>query len=660
MTSPNTSPLRPSSLPSSSRSALLTFQPSRNTPTPTLSSSQRRRNNHNPHLSSSLIPSTSRMSYHPPNYPGMPRVRHRDHSQISFEWHIHAASWLQDHLDLMDTNEWAVDGQDTVDELPLDIRSGWLIGDGWYKLDLARTVPSDLNSEQDAEINAHSDYLSLFIGARGHETNEIDYTSNSSIFVGITPLCTPVGSKYAETRWVWSTMVDEWEFSVDQNHWEGRLPRLATIMADSEILAKDGFSICVQIGTCASEKAEFGLPGMWTVPRNMIDGLSGLLDSTTGDVRFVCLEHDTTSDKLTSSRKRVLYAHSQILKARGDYFADLLSLGFSEATTTPNTSTAMVRTTITVDDASFTTVYWMLKFLYTNHLVFAPDDDVRVLMGQLQLDRGEIVKLLAGGGGGLRGGEWEYKRLNVEGEIGEDMSELEMRDDFDARTVLSVSSVGTSASRRVSAVVSPTPAIPPTTNRRDSPNRARAGSASGASSTLSKTSRTSRTSSSATPTTSTSRSRLTPSTNPTSPSRSSSSIPKTTPTSTGSTSPKHLPLGRPQRHVPEPDPHPHPAPPPPPGSALAVYMLANRYRLDTLEALAKEHILAKMTGDNCMPMLFASYRYDTLHSDTLDFVVEHWPEVQGNPEFLRCIQEVSAGVWGETGGLVLHGLFQRL
>ena len=34
--------------------------------------------------------------------------------------------------------------------------------------------------------------------------------------------------------------------------------------------------------------------------------------------------------------------------------------------------------------------------------------------------------------------------------------------------------------------------------------------------------------------------------------------------------------------------------------------------------------------------------------------------VQREDEFLKCIREVSAGVWGDTGGLVLHGLFQRL
>ena len=60
----------------------------------------------------------------------------------------------------------------------------------------------------------------------------------------------------------------------------------------------------------------------------------------------------------TLSRKRVLYAHSDILKTRGEYFNDLLMGGFSESEAARRNEAR--HTTILVDDAGFETVYWML------------------------------------------------------------------------------------------------------------------------------------------------------------------------------------------------------------------------------------------------------------------------------------------------------------
>jgi hypothetical protein len=46
--------------------------------------------------------------------------------------------------------------------------------------------------------------------------------------------------------------------------------------------------------------------------------------------------------------------------------------------------------------------------------------------------------------------------------------------------------------------------------------------------------------------------------------------------------------------------------------------------------------------------------------EVLDYVVENFALVQLSQEFGACIKEVSMGVWGETGGEVLVGLFKRL
>lgn len=55
---------------------------------------------------------------------------------------------------------------------------------------------------------------------------------------------------------------------------------------------------------------------------------------------------------LRQSRKRILYAHSEILEEKSEYFKDLLASGFSET---------QRYNTIIVDDASFSTLYWILQ-----------------------------------------------------------------------------------------------------------------------------------------------------------------------------------------------------------------------------------------------------------------------------------------------------------
>jgi hypothetical protein len=113
--------------------------------------------------------------------------------------------------------------------------------------------------------------------------------------------------------------------------------------------------------------------------------LSNALDSPTGDVRFVCLEHAParmeaspgSEDKIKQaddfesgaddggaetksrimSRKRVIYAHSFALIARSEYFGHLLNGEFAEATKRG----ADGRYTILVQDASFEIIYWLLR-----------------------------------------------------------------------------------------------------------------------------------------------------------------------------------------------------------------------------------------------------------------------------------------------------------
>ena len=470
---------------------------------------------------------------------------------------------------------------------------------------LARTfppVPSPSSSEDvlpedqskvDAEI---AKTLSLYVAALS--LDHLHYTYAASIFAGIKPAEENAGRRYAATEWYWQTCT-EWEFTANTEYWECRLPKISQLLLNPTVAEADAFTLCVQISSPAAEKPTFSLPARLEVPESIIGALSGLFDSKTGDVRFTCLEHRLEENidqdiesgeagepkQVLTSRKRVLYAHSAVLKARGEYFHDLLHGGFSESEVVRRGESRF--TPIVVEDADYNTVYWMLRFVYTNSLDFADVEDVRGLMRQTQLCRAEVIKALTAGSPLYMGpGEWDYRRLPMEGE--------EMDDAFDGRTVRSVSSTGTrvshvsglgpssSISQRKASI---SPATTPTSKAsRLPPKPPTASKIARPSSTTPRPA--ARTPSLASPST------LTPSTNP------KSQVSPQSNAATAALATKHFV----SRHT-EPDPHAHPGQAPPPASALSIYMLAHRYRLESLELLAKDHILAQMTAENCMPYL---------------------------------------------------------
>ena len=240
----------------------------------------------------------------------------------------------------------------------------------------------------------------------------------------------------------------------------------------------------------------------------------------------------------------------------------------------------------------------MIRFIYTNQLDFASDEDVRHLMDQTQLERGEVTKCLMSATPPYVGAaEWQFRRIPLQGE--------EIDDDFDTRTVRSVSSTGT----RVSAVSGLSPP-----SRKPEPNVNKAvavrpvppkpsGKPLSSSPTGIKPPAAVK---SSTATNSQNSNRPRPSQkSPPSPTPTSVSSQSITSSSASNTTPKTSSRHFVPRHN-EPDPHPHPARQPPAASALAIYMLAHRYRLQSLELLAKEQILSAMTAANCMPFLSVS------------------------------------------------------
>jgi hypothetical protein len=109
---------------------------------------------------------------------------------------------------------------------------------------------------------------------------------------------------------------------------------------------------------------------MVSVPKDMVNAMAALIDVPNGaDVKFVCLEHEIEAEaegqgqvqgeEKMRSRKRVIYANSQVLASRSQYFQDLFATTFVE---TAQVSTDRFKIVV-VESADFNTVYWMLRYV---------------------------------------------------------------------------------------------------------------------------------------------------------------------------------------------------------------------------------------------------------------------------------------------------------
>ena len=308
------------------------------------------------------------------------------------------------------------------------------------------------------------------------------------------------------------------------------------------------------------------------------------------------------------ARKRVIYAHSDILKRRSEYFSTMLSSSFLENANSIRPGERKVYTVV-LEEADFVTVYWLLKWIYANWLTFRTEDDPRLAIEGT--GAGWSAKWLNTSGKG----EWEWKKF-TRSQPGEDMSVSRS----DARSVGSATESAASGDikGKTKGVTEPQVAFSNTTSSSTTPR------------TGSTPSRNSGPSSGTSPTKSQPRQQLTTNhslsrrsnTSTDGPTKSTSGVsnsplPAPTPVSphqatasTGFTNSQRYSVVR-QTSVP--DPHPHPTPEPLPASALSVYRLAHRYDLDGLASLALEHMMSTITPEYCFSLLLASSAWDELH-----------------------------------------------
>ncbi|WWC70960.1 uncharacterized protein I206_104912 [Kwoniella pini CBS 10737] len=549
----------------------------------------------------------------------------------TIQWPVHGLNELNEHIE----NE-----SDLVSaDLPEALGKSVMTSTGNFQLDL---VPRHQVSPTKPNITTTPRTLSLYITSRNINTYTSQETSSSAgIFVGITILNPNIGEKYVGTKYIWSNS-SEFEFSIDAEYASIELPILSTLIKNYKSLEEeDGFMLCVRIGPKWNIQPGFKIPDL--ISSTTLNALEKLLDKSTGDIIFICLEHSiikgNEDDVSIQSRKRTIYTHREILEEKSEYFKDLLNSGFKE-------SDGQAR--IVVNDIGYNTLYWVLRFLYTNSLIFSENYNVRSSALLDSLNSEETNKLVNSTSiTYLENGEWAWYNIPFVYDGKEDDDEI--------RTMVSASSSssGTVLSRRSEGV--PIPVKQDLQKPRSSRSSDRGQSTQSESTVRRIPLKISL-----------------PPIQPRRPTINEESNLKTSPTSkinsnsTKQISPKTLhrshqgyPLPI-QRNELDPDPNPHPTPILEPADPLEIYIAADKYRLDILKGLAKEHLLGKLNQGYCIPLAFATYPYDELHSDILDYIVDHWNQVKSSPEFLKCIHEVRQDVWGENGPLVLHNIYMRL
>ncbi|SJL02149.1 uncharacterized protein ARMOST_05475 [Armillaria ostoyae] len=602
--------------------------------------------------------------------PATPEESTRQWTFMGLEWVIRDIRKLRDYIEGTENAEPSenINPEDSDLAEPDDfevLKESPVMGDNKFKLEIARSqAPSDVDSKT----------LSLYITSLALDFAHPDYELPTSMMTAVKCQDDRAGERGARPEWVWEFWKNDWVFRQESEVWACNLPSLSSLLENSRIRETDSFVICVQIH-CPIGPLFPSHPSAYYVPRDLLDGLEASLDNpNTGDVRFVCLEKQsndihssptlnapeatspvthrspssTSSHSLfsaqTTARKRIIYAHSDILTRRSDYFATMLASSFAENQGVISGERKLL--TIVVEEADFETVYWLLKFCYANWLLFKEHDDPRAAVEGI--GGGWSAKWLH-----AHGGEWDWKTFHKSSH-GDDLS-------IDARSATS----GDSATERSRSPTSgPTGLQPGQIRAAPSPRSAPLASTSKASPSAT-SSRISSTTTNTAPTTTTPRraSAIPVNMSGTSSSRSKPApVPLTVPPNYSPSG--HYPISprsqRSRQASTTPDPHVHPTPPPPPASALAMYQVAHRYSMPTLANLALEHMMATLTPQSSFALLLATSSWDELRSLVEDYVVDKWDEVAVSEEFEQCCQEVAAGEWGPEGGKTMTALFRRL
>ncbi|UZJ51154.1 hypothetical protein CBS101457_000474 [Exobasidium rhododendri] len=366
---------------------------------------------------------------------------------------------------------------------------------------------------------------------------------------------------------------------------------------------------------------------------------------------------DSASESLqVVVRDRLLWAHSSILGARSEFFHDMLQSHFSEGQE-QNLSVAELESdtihvhgrkvkTLRINDADFTTIYWLLRYLYLEEVEFVATEDVRcaalddewMMAGQTPPDETGQKAI------------WQWTSLN----------QLETNnEESESEQVYQASLHGDHLNNNLP---SPTHARSTSRHRQRSIDGSTTlshdlsfGNHGGTTSLQTRTSTAKevyggyqRRSGSDVEGRRTVRHRFgqdPPSSESVGPGHFHS-------TTDDNSNSRHQSLLL--------DPHQHPCVKPPPASPLALYRLAHRYHQEGLVHLSKKQLISSLTPQTAFPTLLATNLYDDLYEHVKAYVLDRWELVSQTSEFERCCDEVSAGDWGVEAGRALRVFMRSL
>ncbi|KAH8830411.1 hypothetical protein DL96DRAFT_1592760 [Flagelloscypha sp. PMI_526] len=575
---------------------------------------------------------------------------------IGFEWAIRDVARLREFVEGPSPDPASPQTQQQQEDFEV-LRNSPIINNR-FKLEVAPI--NVLEETQDLETKPPR--LALYLTSLLMET-EIAHEMPTTVMVAIK--C-PGQHGAARPEWFWEQWTD-WVFRQESEVWECPLPSVSSLLENERIRQGDSFVLCIQInspiGPLYPQHPHFSY-----VNKDLLDGIEASLDNpNTGDVVFVCLERfpadghsspisdvpphsrRSSSSASTSSpypprltaRKRIIYAHSDILIRRSEYFATMLQSDFAETSGGSTNDRKFWR--VIVEETDFQTMYWVLKYLYASYCTFKENDDPRAAVEGV--GSGMSVKWLHS-----HGGEWDWKVL-PRALAGDDHVSI-------ASGESAVSGGEAALSKEVAPFHSAVPSNPTrsaTTNRANplTPSKPTSSVHSNQRSTTQGAVRKG-----------TSHGELSLAEATSSREAKAPTLPISIPAAKFSPQ-SHYPLSpRSQRNAPSSmptaDPHPHPTPCPAAASALSIYQAAHRYNMPQLANLALEHIMNTVTPDSSLGYLLATSVWDDLRALVEDYVVQQWDEVSNSSEFERCLEEISAGEWGPEGGKVLTRLFRRL
>lgn len=180
---------------------------------------------------------------------------------------------------------------------------------------------------------------------------------------------------------------------------ECQLPALDTLMQNRAIKEADALLLTIQMQTPLLNQHSINFPrlrNLHLTRDDFLNGITGLFDDlNTADLCIVCFEKQGGRDTVPAMyRKRCVYAHSSLLKARSAYFKALLSGEWADSETQltrdsrkMTTVKALADFEVSLEHTSHSlmlkkpkplqTTWWLLKYVYTDQIDFVASDDSR-------------------------------------------------------------------------------------------------------------------------------------------------------------------------------------------------------------------------------------------------------------------------------------------